>query len=353
LDVLPVRSATIKSVAQKAGVSTATVARVMHDNGYVAEETRARVLKVVSETGYRINSIARSLKRKRSNIIGHLLQSMVPNPFFVKVARGVEAYTEAQGYTTLTYNVQGDPAAERRGLETFLSWRVDAIIFSTARDQKNVEFALKANVPVIQVERPRSSKSDRITVNNYSGAQAAMEHLLELGHRRIAYVGQKPGVIDNKLADYVDVERFGAYQDTLKKRKLFDDRLVALGKSYTLGDTSAQGDGYHAMRRWLDEGQHLTAVFAGSDILAAGVLQAVHEHGLRVPQDISVIGYDDTFAPFLAPLLTTVRLPAHELGETAARLAIERLNRKGVKKPKEYRLETELIVRKSTAKVRS
>jgi DNA-binding LacI/PurR family transcriptional regulator len=347
------RSATIKSVAHKAGVSTATVARVMHENGYVAEETRQRVLEVVSETGYRINSIARSLKRNRSNIIGHLLQSMLPNPFFVKVARGVEAYTESQGYTTLTYNVQGDPAAERRGLETFLSWRVDAIIFSTPRDVKNVEFALKANIPVIQVERPRSSKSDRITVDNYSGALAAMNHLLELGHRRIAYIGQKPGLVDNKLADYVDIERFGAYQDSLKPRKLFDETLVALGKSYTLGDTSAQGDGYHAMRRWLEEGQPLTAVFASSDILAAGVLQAIHEHGLSVPRDISVIGYDDTFAPFLAPLLTTVRLPAHELGETAARLAIERIHAKEVKKPKDYRLESQLIVRKSTAPVRS
>ncbi len=347
------RSPTIKSVAHRAGVSTATVARVMHDNGYVAKETRQRVLEVVSETGYRINSIARSLKRNRSNIIGHLLQSMLPNPFFVKVARGVEAYTESQGYTTLTYNVQGDPAAEKRGLETFLSWRVDAIIFSTPRDVKNVEFALKANIPVIQVERPRSAKSDRITVDNYSGALAAMNHLLKLGHKRIAYIGQKPGLVDNKLADYVDIERFGAYQDSLKPRKLFDESLVALGKSYTLDDTSAQGDGYHAMRRWLDEGQHITAVFAGSDILAAGVLQAIHEHGLSVPRDISVIGYDDTFAPFLTPLLTTVRLPAHELGETAARLAIERIHAKGVKKPKDYKLKSELIVRKSTGPVRS
>jgi DNA-binding LacI/PurR family transcriptional regulator len=325
----------------------------MHENGYVSEETRQRVLGVVSETGYRINSIARSLKRNRSNIIGHLLQSMLPNPFFVKVARGVEAYSESRGYTTLTYNVQGDPAAERRGLETFLSWRVDAIIFSTARDEKNVEFALKSNIPVIQVERPRSSKSDRITVDNYSGALAAMEHLLELGHKRIAYIGQKPGVVDNKLADYVDIERFGAYKDSLTKHKLFDERIVALGKSYTLGDTSAQGDGYHAMRRWLDEGQYITSVFAGSDILAAGVLQAVHEHGLRVPQDISVIGFDDTFASFLAPLLTTIRLPAHELGEKAAQLAIDRLDSKGVKKPKEYKLQSQLIIRKSTGPVPS
>ena len=348
------KSPTIKSVAQRAGVSTATVARVMHNNGYVAEETRQRILEVVSETGYRINSIARSLKRNRSNVIGHLLQSTLPNPFFVKVARGVEAYTESQGYTTLTYNVQGSPNAERRGLETFLSWRVDAIIFSTPLDQKNVEFALESSASVVQVERPMSPKSDRITVNNYSGALAAVEHLLELGHTRIAYVGQKPGLLGNELADYVETERFAAYHGSLEERGLLDERLIALGKSYyTLGDTSAQGDGYHFMRRWLEAGEFPTAVFASSDILAAGVLQAIHEHDLSVPKDISVIGYDDTFAPFLTPLLTTVRLPARELGEVAARMALERLDGKGVMKPQEHKLESELVVRESTAPVYS
>lgn len=345
------KSPTIKSVARKAGVSTATVARVMHNNGYVAEETRERVLEVVSETGYRINSIARSLKRNRSNIIGHLLKSTLPNPFFVKVARGVEAYTESKGYTTLTYNVQGDPSAERRGLETFLSWRVDAIIFSTPLDQKNVEFALKSSIPVVQVERPVSLKSDRITVNNYSGALAAVEHLLELGHRRIAYVGQKRGLLGNDLADYVETERFSAYSDSLEKRGLLDESLIALGKTYTLGDTSAQGDGYYFMKRWLESKDLPSAVFASSDILAAGVLQAIHEYGLSVPKDISVVGYDDTFAPFLAPLLTTVRLPAHELGEAAAQMAIERLDGEGVVETQEKRLESELVVRKSTGPV--
>jgi DNA-binding LacI/PurR family transcriptional regulator len=347
------RSATIKSVAHKAGVSTATVARVMHDNGYVAKETRARVLEVVSETGYRINAVARSLKRNRSNVIGHLLKGTLPNPFFTQVARGVENYSEAQGYTTLTYNVHGDPEAERRGLETFLSWRVDAIIFSTPLEKKNIDFALKSNIPVIQVERPVSSKTDRITVNNYSGAVAAMQHLLSLGHKHIAYIGQKPGLLENKLADYVETERFAAYRDSLKRRKLLDENFIALGKTYALEDTSAQGDGYYFMKRWLSDKKIPTAVFASSDILAAGVLQAIHECGLSVPKDISVVGFDDTFASFLAPLLTTVRLPAHELGEVAARLAIERIHSEEVKKVQEYRLESELVVRKSTAPVRS
>jgi DNA-binding LacI/PurR family transcriptional regulator len=146
---------TIKTVADRAGVATATVARVLHGNGYVADGTREKVMAAVAATGYQINSIARSLKRSRSNVIGHLLQSTVPNPFFVKVARGVEEYAQAAGYTVLTYNVQGDAEAERRGVEVFLGWRVDAMIFTTPIDSQNVDRALSAGVPVAQVARAR------------------------------------------------------------------------------------------------------------------------------------------------------------------------------------------------------
>jgi DNA-binding LacI/PurR family transcriptional regulator len=125
------RPATLKDVAEHAGVATTTVARVVNNSGYVAEETREKVMKSVTATGYRVNSIAQSLKRNRSNIIGHLLRSTVPNPFFVKVARGVEEYARTKGYTVLTYNVQNDAEAERLGIDAFLNWRADALIFST------------------------------------------------------------------------------------------------------------------------------------------------------------------------------------------------------------------------------
>jgi DNA-binding LacI/PurR family transcriptional regulator len=339
---------TIKVVAERAGLSTATVARVLHKNGYVAKETHDKVMEAVNATGYRINSIARSLKRSRSNVIGHLLQSTVPNPFFVKVARGVELYAQSRGYTTLTYNVQGDAEAERKGVETFLGWRVDAIIFTTPISADNVERALSTGVPVIQVERPRSSATTAITVDNYAGAAEAMEHLLQLGHRRIAYIGQRPGSQNNPLADYVEEERFGAYQTAMRDRGVFDEELVAFGAAYTLNDHDAHGLGYEALKRWLGSGSRPTAVFASSDMLAAGVLQAAHENGLDVPRDLSVIGYDDTLAPYLAPELTTVYLPAHELGEAAAKLALDQINAKtGLSEPPQ-RLSTKLVVRAST-----
>jgi DNA-binding LacI/PurR family transcriptional regulator len=349
LDLSLTTKTNIKDVAERAGVATATVARVLHNNGYVAETTRAKVMEAVNATGYQINAIARSLKRSRSNVIGHLLQSTVPNPFFVKVARGVEDYAQKHGYTTLTYNVQGDAEAERKGVETFLGWRVDAIIFTTPISAENVDRAMGAGIPVIQVERPRSDKGILLTVDNYAGAKDAMAHLISLGHRRIAYVGQRPGSQENRFADYVEEERFGAYRDALKALGTFDESLVAFGAAYTLSDMDAHGLGYKAINDWLDKGERPTAVFASSDLLAAGVLQATNEHGLQVPHDISVVGFDDTLAPFLAPELTTVYMPAHELGAAAAKLALDNIAGGAGATAVSERFKTHLVLRASTA----
>ena len=252
------KSHTIKSIAERAGVATATVARVIHNRGYVAEATRERVLKAVSETDYRINHIARSLKRNRSNVIGHILKSTTPNPFYVTVARGVEAYCREHGYTVLTYNVEGDAEAERKAVETFLNWRADAIIFTTPTSEANVDLARKSGKPVVQVERPQSDRTDRILVDNYDGARSAMAHLLEEGHQRIAFVGQAVDASLNPLSTYVEAERYGAYRDALVQAGIFDERLVSFGRAYSLDELDARlvplGDGYLALRHWLELG---------------------------------------------------------------------------------------------------
>jgi LacI family transcriptional regulator len=343
------RQATLKDVAEHAGVATTTVARVISNSGYVAEETREKVMKAVAATGYRVNSIAQSLKRNRSNIIGHLLRSTVPNPFFVKVARGVEEYARSRGYATLTYNVQNDVAAERQGIETFLGWRADALVFSTPVAQENVDYAVSCRVPVVQVERPRSERGHRITVNNHAGAMAAMRHLTELGHRRIAYIGEAPGSQNNALADYVEVERFGAYREAMTGLHGLDDRLVRFGAPYQIDLTSAQGHGYQAAKALLAETPRPTAILCSNDILAAGSLQAIHEAGLRVPDDISIVGFDDTLAEYLSPLLTSVRLPARRLGQAAARLVIDDLESSITQLPMHLTLDAEFMPRASTA----
>ncbi len=342
---------TLKDVAEAAGVATTTVARVLAQSGYVARDTRERVLRAVELTGYRVNSLARSLKRNRSHVIGHLLKATVPNPFYVEVARGAEEHARSRGYTTLTYNVQHDLDAERRAIDTFLGWRADALIFSTPVDAANVDYAASRGMPLVQVERPRSLRGHRIVVRNYASAVEAMRHLADLGHRRIAYVGAQllPESGPAALYGYVERERFEAYRDVMQGLGSLTADLVLFGEAYTVDLPTAQGHGYEAGRALMARSDRPTAILASNDILAAGALQAIHEAGLRVPDDISVIGFDDTLAAFLTPLLTTVRLPARRLGSTAAQLVIDQIEGEGSTTDQSLALEAEFVLRRSTA----
>ena len=341
---------TLKDVAEAAGVATTTVSRVLAQSGYVAGETRERVLQAVESTGYRVNSLARSLKRNRSHIIGHLLKATVPNPFYVEVARGAEEHARARGYTALTYNVQHSAEAERRAIDTFLDWRADALIFSTPTEAANVEYAASRGVPLVQVERPRSLLGHRIVVHNYASAVAAMRHLTGLGHRRIAYVGAQllPETGPAALYGYVERERFEAYRDVMQEIGGLAGDFVLFGEAYQVDRPTAQGHGYEAVRALLARRERPTAIMASNDILAAGALQAIHEAGLRVPDDLSVIGFDDTLAAFLTPLLTTVRLPARLLGSTAAKLVIDQIEGEGAASGQSLALEAEFVLRHST-----
>lgn len=348
------KASTLKEVARTAGVSTATVARVLHKSGYVADETRARVLRAVEATGYRVNSLAQSLKRNRSYIIGHLLKSTVPNPFYVEVARGAEEHARARGYTVLTYNVHDNIEMERHAIDTFLDWRADALIFSTPVDAGNVEYAAKRGVPFAQVERPRNLLGHTIVVRNYDSAVEAMRHLVDLGHRKVAYVGARllPDTGPSAVFGYVERERFDAYRDVMQQAGGFSQDLVRFGDAYTVDVPTAQGHGYDATRTLLSRRDRPTAIMASNDILAAGALQAIHEAGLRVPDDLSVIGFDDTLAAYLSPLLTTIRLPAKVLGATAARLVIDQLESIGPPGPQHLSVDAEFVLRRSTSTAR-
>ena len=343
------RAPTLRDVAHAAGVATATVARVLKAEGYVAEETRARVLQAVASTGYRANSLARSLKQNRSYVIGHLLKSTVPNPFYVEVARGAEERARLRGYAVLTANVQHDAEAERRAIDTFLGWRADALIFSTPTDARNVEATHARHVPLVQVERPRAPVGHRIVVRNYAPAVEAMRHLRSHGHSRIAYVGAEL-LPPAALYGYVERERFEAYRDVMADA--LEPALIRFGEAYTIDLPSAHGHGYRATRDLLAGESPPTAIMASNDILAAGALQAIHEAGLRCPDDVSVVGFDDTIAGFLTPLLSTVRLPARSLGDLAATLVIDQIEGVGAPEPKSLALDAVFVARDSTARPR-
>jgi DNA-binding LacI/PurR family transcriptional regulator len=347
--------ATLRDVAELAGVSTSTVARVLHNSGYVAAETRERVEAAMRERGFRLNAVASGLKRRRMSTIGMLLHETLPNPFFAEVALGVEHGASERGYNVLLYNAHGLAEHERAGVETLLSQQVEAIVFAHSLDAGNVETALAAGAAVVEVEKPLSSKSGAIVVDNYVGARAAMAHLLELGHQHIGFVGEPTHrvAVAGEHAERVIRERLDGYRDARAEHGLPDDEsLVVLGSYADEPGWENLRSGYDYMTRLLDQHPALTAVFAGSDLLAAGVLQALYERRMIVPDQASVIGFDDTYAKHLAPALTTVRQPMFEMGVRAAELALQLASRPR-RREREVWLRTELVVRGSTAAPRS
>jgi DNA-binding LacI/PurR family transcriptional regulator len=349
-------TATLKHVALRAGVSTATVARVLHGKGSVAPATRRSVEAAIAESGYRLNVVAQGLRTRRTLVIGHVLKTMSLNPFYAGVAVGAGQEAAHHGCGMLVYDTLGDASQERIGVEMLIGRRVDAIIFTTPTDQRNVELAVEAGIEVVQVERVGSAPTHVVTVDNHVGAYVATEHLIALGHSRIAFLGVRldapqvsKGTADSDVTELraVERERLGGYLDALREHGIpIPSDLISLGLTYYSPE-----DGHAAACQWLGlpRAESPTAIFATCDILASGVLQALYDLGLRVPRDISVIGFDDTYATYLTPPLTTVAQPVMELGQAAARLAIAALRARDDGIPRQAeRLSTRLVVRSST-----
>jgi LacI family transcriptional regulator len=336
---------TLVEVARLAGVSTATVGRVLKARGYVSAEARARIEAVLETTGYRPNAMARGLRQQRSYTIGHVVTAVTANPFFVNVAHGAEDEAFANGFKTLLFNHNGSIERERAGIERFIEQRVDAVLFTTAMAADNVALLMKERVPVVQVERRVTLDAPSVTVDNEVGALQAMEYLVQLGHRRIAFIGGIPNLQDR----LVETERESAYRRGLAQAGLMaPDDYVRVGEYYSTEDGTGR-DGYRHTREFLrlPEARRPTAIFATCDILAAGALQAIYEAGMRVPEDISLVGFDDTLALNLTPALTTVAQPMEELGRRAFGMALDIID--GNRSPAPIRLPSQLIVRRSTA----
>jgi DNA-binding LacI/PurR family transcriptional regulator len=341
------------AVARLAGVSTATVGRVVHQRGYVSQAARQRVEQAIQQTGFRLNLVAQSLRCQRSKTIGHLVDSLIPNPFFAGVEAGVEEAASEKGYNVLIWNFMADPQRERAGVEAFIQRQIDAIIFTTPYDIHNVQLARQAGIEIVQVERPTSLPSHCVRVDNYVGAVAAMQHLIDLGHRRIGFIGAtNPDDLPDQKIMNVDHQRYQGYLDVLAQGGIQpEDAWARLDVNpYSLAD------GERAATALLQLQPAVTAILASCDILAAGALQAIYRLGLRVPDDVSLIGFDNTYAPFLTPPLTTVAVPLIEVGKAAARLAIRALETEPEAGAsfsyQQETVSTRLVVRQSTGPAR-
>lgn len=342
-------ASTLAGVAKLAGCSTATVNRVLK-GGYVSEQARVAVEEALRQTGYRPNVMARGLRTKRSLTIGEMLTAITVNPFFVNVAHSVEEAGMEKGYRTILFNHNGDVERERLGIERFIENRVDAVLFCTSIAAQNLELLDAVGIPYVEIERACTRSAPFVRVNNYVGARDAMAHLARLGHRRIAFVGGDPAAHarDPGRGRSVEDDRLQAYFDGLNEFGIeVDQSLVRLGRYYAIEDGGGGVEGYRHTEALLALPERPTAIFATCDILAAGVLQAVYDANLRVPTDMSVIGFDDTLAGHLAPRLTTVAQPMQDLGRLAFDLALAAIG--GEAADRTIVLPSSLVIRDSTA----
>jgi LacI family transcriptional regulator len=343
----PGRRPTLADVAERAGVSAMTVSRVIAGNYPVAPPTRSKVLRAMRDLDYVVNAHARALAGATTKTVALVLDDAT-GPFFAFIARGVEQQATSEGRLCLLCTTHGDPERELAVVELLREQRAEAVILvggaqdSETYTERMSAFARsldKSGSRLVLCGRPSPGPDVPATVveyDNEGGAYAMTAYLLANGHRRIAYVGREIGLstTDERIAGF---------------RRAHADHGVALDESLIRPGTFSRGSGAAATEALWAERTDVTAVFAATDMVAAGVLKALRGRGVRVPEDVSVVGFDDIpLASDLTPALTTVHVPHEQLGREAVRLALHR----GPDQDDRVVLGTHIVIRESAAPLR-
>jgi len=316
----------ISDVAQEAGVSPATAARVISNKGYVSDKKRAQVEQAIKKLGYVPNRIASSLRTNKPYFIGHVVEMPAENPFFSVICNTINETAEKAGYHVLTALKQGTQAKERAVIENLISLMVDAMIFTgnTASDADTIDWIQSRGISVVMIERPSyGSRVDAVLLDSYRGATLAMEHMIARGHREIGFLGMKHGQHE------VEYQRYHGYRTALADHGLEPGpEWVGFVPDYTVEH------GRQAINEMLRGGKIPTSLFITSDVLACGALQALYEHGIKVPDDLSIVGFDNTLSSICSPRLTSIEMQLEQAGAAAVEMILERKEglRTGVKK---------------------
>jgi DNA-binding LacI/PurR family transcriptional regulator len=326
----------IKHIARLAGVSPSTVSRALSKSPLIRPSTAARIWQIASASGYTVNAVGRSLVTGKTRTIGVVVTS-IADPFVAEVVGGIEEVCNKQGFSVILACAQTDPDIEIGIVQSFRERRVDGIVVTASRvGALYLALMSEMKVPLVLVNHFSSGQFvQSVMIDNVSGAREATRHLIKLGHRRIAYLGDQSGLQS-------DTDRFSGYRQALGEADIpFDSALL------THGDGKPQGAAA-PIQKLLSLAERPTAVFCYNDMSALGALQAVLTRGLHVPRDISLVGVDDLFiASYTQPPLTTLRQPMNAMGQQAMKVLLKLLS--GERSEHLILVKGELIVRASTA----
>ena len=328
-------NATLKDVALHAGLAVSTASRYLNGTLQLPPETRQRLQDAVMALNYQPNVLARNLQAGRSRTLGLVLPEL-SNPFFALLAEAASEAADRAGYTILLCVSGNDPAREERHVRLLATGQLDGLIYLGAhRRNEALQMLGTDRFPVVVVDEEVSSETaGRLFVDNRRGGYLATEHLLHLGHRDIAFLGGDPDLLTTQ-------ERLQGYRDALTERG-----VTASPARIRLGRYDS-ASGHQAATQWFST-EAPSAIFAASDMLALGVMQAAREHGLHVPRDLSLVGFDDVpVAALLSPALSTVWQPVSELGQLGVEMLVAYLEEGRALSTRT--LGVRLVVRESTA----
>ncbi|MCU6432371.1 LacI family transcriptional regulator [Undibacterium sp. Jales W-56] len=331
--------ATMKQVAEKARVSTTTVSHVINNTRVVSEDARERVLSVIQELRYIPSAVARSLKNDKTHTLGMMIPNN-SNPYFAEVIQGIEDESFRLGYNIILCNSYDDPKKQAAYTRVLMEKRIDGLILvSSGIDLELTQLLADEAIPKVLVDREVPGvAADFIEADHEQGGYLATRYLLDLGHRRIACVAGPKTLLPSS-------DRVSGYLRALKEAGI-DFNIDYLAHS----DFTSQG-GFSAFQQLLALPTRPTAIFASNDLMAIGGLCAAQQAGMRIPEELSVIGYDDiALASFSTPPLTTIAQPKHEIGVLTARVLVNRIINAELPLRREM-LETKLTVRQSTGPV--
>ncbi len=329
---------TIHDVAKLAGVSIATVSRVINSPDSVRTVTREKVLLAMSKCNYKYNALARGFVTKRSNTIGLIIPN-INNPVFADSTLGVQEYADRKNLKVILGNSNYKYPQEENLVNALRESQVDGLIITTTDIKSDLlKTLVDEEFPfVLLFSTVKGGSFSAVGVDNYRGGYLATEHLVSLGHKRIGMVAGNFSMTDRSF------HRWHGYKRCLMDNKISYDKKLVVQTDYSLSG------GCESIKTLLDQPSPPTAVFCSNDYIALGAIKGAREAGLTLPEELSIVGFDDMqTASYMVPPLTTIRQPAYDMGRRAAELLLQLIEKKS--KPTQDMMATSLIVRESTSK---